>query len=71
MLTLPILAALFKLVLAVIAVVLVRGTLLWLDRSLGNSFLDTIEEATPEARMFYYSTRFAATCLLFGFVLSG
>lgn len=62
--------ALFKLCLAVIAILVARGTLLWLDRAIGVDFFAKLREASPNAALAYYAARFVGVCILVGLVVS-
>lgn len=66
------LQGLFKVTLALFAVIMARLSLLWFDRWLmPSTFRLWIEEnAQDNARALYYGLRLLAVCLLFGLAIS-
>lgn len=60
----------FKLTLAVAAILAVRGTLLWMDRRFSINFFGALREAHPNAQIAYFAVRLLAISLLVGLVLS-
>ena len=61
----------FKLVMAIAAVLVARGTLTWMDRVINNvSFRETLENAAPDHRLYYFGARYLGTCILVGLVIS-
>lgn len=62
---------LFKLTVALFALVGVRFALMWFDRIIGVApFIGWINEADDMAKAVYYGLRFVAVCLLVGLALS-
>lgn len=62
--------ALFKLTLAVMAILVARSTLLWLDRKTGMNFFEILQGASANAQLAYFSARFIGVCILVGLVVS-
>ena len=60
----------FKLIMAVLAIIAARGTLLWLDLHLGGHFDRSMKEASPDARMHYFAARIVAVCIVVGLAIS-
>jgi urea transporter len=60
----------FKLALAMVAIALARGTLLWFDRAIGYDFDKIMEEAEPNARIYYYASRLVGVCIVVGLAIS-
>lgn len=60
----------FKLIMAVLAIIFARGTLLWLDKAMTTGFFTTLQEASPDARMHYFAARIVGVCILVGLVVS-
>lgn len=60
----------FKLIMAVLAIIFARGTLLWMDRAMGTGFFSTLNEASPDARMHYFAARIIAVCIVVGLAIS-
>jgi hypothetical protein len=60
----------FKLIMAVLAILFARGTLLWLDLHLGGHFDKAMKEANPDARMVYFAARIIAVCIVVGLAIS-
>lgn len=60
----------FKILMAVLAILAARGTLLWLDRAFSTGFMEAMDDASPDAKMLYFTGRFIAVFVLLGLVLS-
>lgn len=60
----------FKLIMAVLAIIFARGTLLWMDRAMGTGFFTALNEASPDARMHYFAARIVGVCILVGLAIS-
>ena len=60
----------FKLIMAVLAIIFARGTLLWMDRAMTTGFFTTLQEASPDARMHYFAARIVGISILVGLVVS-
>jgi hypothetical protein len=60
----------FKLLMAMLAIIVARGTLLWLDLHLGGHFDRTMQEASSDARMHYFAARIVAVCIVVGLAIS-
>ena len=62
--------AIFKLTLAVLAILVARGTLLWMDKAFDVKFFDALEESSANAQVGYFAARFVGVCILVGLVVS-
>lgn len=60
----------FKLVMAVLAILVARGTLLWMDRAMDTGFFESLREASDNARMAYFAARIVGVCILVGLAIS-
>jgi hypothetical protein len=60
----------FKLIMAVLAIVAARGTLLWMDKAMSTGFFTAMNEASADAKMLYFSARIVAVCIVVGLAIS-
>lgn len=60
----------FKLVMAVFAILVARGTLLWMDRAMDTGFFESLREASDNARLAYFAARIVGVCILVGLAIS-
>jgi hypothetical protein len=60
----------FKLVMAVLAILVARGTLLWMDKAMSTGFFTAMNEASADAKMLYFSARIVAVCIVVGLAIS-
>jgi hypothetical protein len=60
----------FKLVMAVAAILAARVTLIWMDHALGVDFFAAMTEASPDEKMRYFSARIIGVCILVGLAIS-
>lgn len=60
----------FKLALAVTAIIAMNYTLRWLNHVTGNRFEQTLQEAPPHARLYYFGARLVGYAFIVGSVLS-
>ena len=66
-----ILQGLFKLTLAMLGLIMLRISSVWMDKYLVPSeFKNWLEKSSDEARALYYGLRMLALCLLVGLALS-
>lgn len=70
MITIALAQGAFKLLMAVLAIIVARGTLFWLDHHLGGHFNRSMQEASPDARMYYFAARIIAVCIVVGLAIS-
>ena len=62
--------ALFKLFLALSALVSVRLMLMWMDRKLGFDFQDSLRASDANVKIYYFSARLIAVAIVIGCALS-
>jgi len=60
----------FKLIMAALAILVARGTLLWMDTAMATGFYDAMREASANARMAYFAARIVGVCILVGLAIS-
>ncbi len=61
--------AIFKLFMALAAILMARFTLVWLDKNFDTDFAGTMKDADPNARMYYFAARFVGVCLIVGLAI--
>ena len=59
-----------KLMIAIIAILICRISLIYMDRVAGFNFTNWLEQADSRDKALYYGCRILAICLLVGLVLS-